>query len=786
VAQAGSGDQAVGEREVDEETVASSSSSTTNHPSSSTTSSSHHTGSTTTKKAESSSDASNTLDPTSKIFKQSKLFLEKQLKVEREEKCKAKGDVMGFVVQTALSQLTDKLTVSMNVHFSETATPQTVKNVQVSWTSTASNSHYSAALNQVRSALEAANEDTVLVDNGAYLLLPLAACDWPSATTSSTLVEDEEAVTDERVLPWRGLGLDVAGELNFMQRLLKQREGGGDSGPSCTESTVYPTSYNWKEVNSDCLDYVHDQGTCGACYMFASVDSLSDRHCINANDLSTLGTTKHLSEQRALVCMTHPNDSPCSGGTAELAYSYIQTSSDVSEEDWEYQPSCFEQEECSFGGTCSGAGAFKSRCPDFFKPKEINVIENYLDAYDVAKAKCLPENSKCLEYMRQKFYAPGSVAFFPNETFCKEVEAKWNQSEWGAATLLEIDDKYEDDELDEAFARAQERRAKMWPFDDWFGWGRRRAATDSTSNATSASSSSSSSSSQADGMTVGEEVYWKGSNDTIPSATKGKILAASSSTAEVQFPALTGWFATSELELASLRERMYRLCNKGETDRCTAEVAPHGLSSYYAVPPRVACFKEDLYNYGPFFVAFWVYSDFTSFFSEYPREGYARQLGTAPEASWPDTAYASVPSGALGGHAVVLIGWEGTCTYHVCDEACMNGELMQQSQSTRAVGDNDEDADDPSTGSFLEVTRRAKQSARSLQQLRSTRRRRTATGDCWVLRNSWSDSWADEGYFRMYQPMLTGDQGEHIFITAHAALPSSTSTSSATAAPGFF
>ena len=69
--------------------------------------------------------------------------------------------------------------------------------------------------------------------------------------------------------------------------------------------TAWP---GWLRERPQCLDYVHNQvgaergravslrtvagsrqGDCGACYMFAALDSLSDRHCIDATNAERSG-----------------------------------------------------------------------------------------------------------------------------------------------------------------------------------------------------------------------------------------------------------------------------------------------------------------------------------------------------------------------------------------------------------------------------------------------------------------------------------------------------------------
>eukprot|EP00928_Gymnodinium_smaydae_P014360 TRINITY_DN15241_c0_g1_i2.p1 TRINITY_DN15241_c0_g1~~TRINITY_DN15241_c0_g1_i2.p1 ORF type:complete len:303 (-),score=71.14 TRINITY_DN15241_c0_g1_i2:123-983(-) len=45
----------------------------------------------------------------------------------------------------------------------------------------------------------------------------------------------------------------------------------------------------------------------------------------------------------------------------------------------------------------------------------------------------------------------------------------------------------------------------------------------------------------------------------------------------------------------------------------------------------------------------------------------------------------------------------------------------------------------------------------------------TTIGECWVMRNTWGDRWADGGYFRMATDQLTGPEGLHVHIASAAA-----------------
>merc|ERR1719310_520016 len=120
-----------------------------------------------------------------------------------------------------------------------------------------------------------------------------------------------------------------------------------------TKALTLPQSFDWRSVSGACLDYVRSQGDCGASYMFAAVDSISDRHCINSRSAaptSSLGIGSHLSVQMGLLCESSGRQ--CSGGYAEIAFKYVMEQGLQTEVKWPYERSCLSDAQCSVGSQC--------------------------------------------------------------------------------------------------------------------------------------------------------------------------------------------------------------------------------------------------------------------------------------------------------------------------------------------------------------------------------------------------------------------------------------------------
>lgn len=644
------------------------------------------------------------LDSTAVV--QSKNFAEELIAQERETLCPDLPSKVNLEILAANTKIAEELIYVFRAKL--TTSPHSIPNqaveilrtgIEVEWMQNpaATTNDEQSAFARAEERLQANNSGTEPLTRGAKLVLPLSACDLmnvtfflmcnrskiipaPRGASLSQLEDTSKRRTSLQQmreaylgLPG-GLGVIIDKEIEAYERGLKQRAKAPGNLMELGVRRSYPASFSWLYERPECLDYVHHQGTCGACYMFAALDSLSDRHCIDETKASTLGKIEHLSIQMALLC--EPLGRQCSGGWADVGFNYSKYYGLVTSAAWPYERSCLSDSECQFGKQCFSPSSYA--CPGFFTQEELNEVVTFSDALRVTKRRCdnsnLVDPDNCKVWAEMMFAFSPTMVFMPESCFCDELEADWakfavrqsqatHHGDGSGMTVLLQEQLREDDEGFNFFT---------WLYNLFTG-GPHEEDTTTTEAPT------------------GSKDTW---NSDIPGGHWGSEEKKTST-------------VTTETPSISTADQ----CNR---DRCLTEPQVHKSTEYHYVLNHKDAFKEEILKDGPLYTRFFVYEDFTWFFTFWPEQAYNYQWGAMQ-----------------GGHAVVLIGWESDCIYH--------GDKI------RIPGDGDQI--------------RQKSSATS----------QTNRGECWHLRNTWGDEWGDKGYFRFVDDMLTGPEGYHIHIASAAA-----------------
>jgi cathepsin F len=190
-----------------------------------------------------------------------------------------------------------------------------------------------------------------------------------------------------------------AGYLNYKPR-----------GPMLNVKTVTPTgsapsSFDWRDRGA--VTAVKDQGYCGSCWAFSTVEAIESAWEIAGNPLTVF------SEQQIVACDT--NDAGCNGGNPPTAYEYVQSAGGLAlETDYPYASSSGTSPICQ-NFTVSGGQ-----------------ISAYSYATEPCYARCARQNEDTLA---------STVATIQPPSICVDA-SEWSDYTGGVLTTSSCSSKY--------------------------------------------------------------------------------------------------------------------------------------------------------------------------------------------------------------------------------------------------------------------------------------------------------------------------------------------------------
>lgn len=102
------------------------------------------------------------------------------------------------------------------------------------------------------------------------------------------------------------------------------------------EVGALPGAVDWR-TDSDCVSPIKDQGSCGSCWTFATVESVETAWCLARGDLPILAP------QQILDCVTldlgYTDDAGCNGGWTYDGYDYLTEHRAMLDADYAYTAS---------------------------------------------------------------------------------------------------------------------------------------------------------------------------------------------------------------------------------------------------------------------------------------------------------------------------------------------------------------------------------------------------------------------------------------------------------------
>mmetsp|Transcript_78639 Transcript_78639/g.138665 ORF Transcript_78639/g.138665 Transcript_78639/m.138665 type:complete len:979 (-) Transcript_78639:51-2987(-) len=522
--------------------------------------------------------------PIASIVDASVRFAKEAITLERAKYCQNLPQDVNISVTSAKTKIAQSISVVFDATLKTSGVPipgqlqsTQVKGLEVQWMT-------SSDMQTSDDIAVMLNSQTLQVSAAAKLVMAWQACSLMKASSQAQssleqgLAEDMSLDEMEEIAASRlrevflttvGQGIVIDREIEeYKMGLQNQAQARAEAAMLVSQGPkTLPASWSWKKEKPECLDYVHQQGTCGACFMFSAVDSITDRHCINLGQASTLGHMNHLSVQQPLLC--EPQGRQCSGGWAAIGFNHTQHVGLTTWADWPWSRECLSDSVCSFGAHCMSRKTYD--CAGFFSSEQLAKIETFPDAMHVTKTeKCtsllVQDEDACKAWADTAFGGRDHMLFLPGSPFCENVERSFS-----AFLISESpDDRWSKVMTETALLEQSAKVATRNIFKDFGAWLKRLFGKEDTDK------------------------------QVAQAEDRRRRTAAASATTTVDS------------------------CDR---NRCFTAPTTHKLTTYHYVLNTKDEFKKEIYIDGPIYTSFYVYEDFIWFFTHYPEDAYNFQWG---------------------------------------------------------------------------------------------------------------------------------------------------------------
>jgi len=211
-------------------------------------------------------------------------------------------------------------------------------------------------------------------------VLLLAICNALCSISESSPILDDNLIKhiNSGGYPWNAArnkrfeGVSVA-EAKKMMGTLKNKINENPKINNKKSVQDMPAQFDARKQWPQCVHGVLDQGSCGSCWAFGAVESLSDRFCIESNNSINI-----ILSPESLVACDWEGNFGCNGGVPQLAWEYMEWAGVLTLACFPYTSGNGDVPECI--STCDSNDPYKKYYANSLS------IETYLTEWEIQNA----------------------------------------------------------------------------------------------------------------------------------------------------------------------------------------------------------------------------------------------------------------------------------------------------------------------------------------------------------------------------------------------------------------